>query len=150
MGFYAVAFSLLSDFNCMSDRLHCRLCTSYVGVVLSLLIRVRAAVLNFFPSLAVHSRSGEELSVRTVTLPGWACTSTSHALQREAWPLPIRCFPVIWQKWGTSFFPDLSQEFGPCRSLCAILIPRDMLCILKTQTWWRVAMMDVDSLLFGL
>lgn len=84
-------------------------------------------------SSAVHSRSGEELSVRIVTLPGWACTWTSHAQKREAWPLPISCFPVIWQKWGTSSLPDMSQESGPCRGLCAILIPKDHLMYVKTR-----------------
>lgn len=59
-------------------------------------------------------------AVRTVTLPGWACTWTSHALSREAWPRTVSSFPVIWQKWGTSSLPNMSQEFGPSRSLCAI------------------------------
>lgn len=46
-----------------------------------------------------------------------------------------------------SSMPDMSQEFGPCRSLCSITIPRDVLCILQPQMKQRVAMTVVDGIL---
>lgn len=39
-----------------------------------------------------------------------------------------------------SSLPDMSQELGPCCSLCAIAAPTDVWCILQPQTTRHVAM----------
>lgn len=111
-------------------------------------------------------RGGVKFLFVSLWQPAATQVRSSLLERRHSLVLPVPGLPTLYRKRRDLFqsplylsydkneeissMPDMSQEFGPCRSLCAITIPKDVLCILQPQTKQRVAMSVVDGFLSAL